>query len=332
MQVYDQNKSKIEDYNKRTTILNNPNNDDRVFKCFFIDVTPTWLKVVFFLTGLIGLNVIATIVSLLLTTLNLSSAQLSLWGNFIPYLLIFITFISLMFTIKRKGKLLGVTFLKEFKSWKTYAFGFGCFALTYLINIIFSLSYANIPGYGANLNQSSLESMIKGNSPAYLVLFFLEIVIFAPFIEELTYRVGLCGLCSGKKHNYILGIIISSIVFGLIHFNALNIQSYKLLVNALDIENCPINDACYNDMLNYLNSINQTLGFTNDLSNISLTAARDLVINNINIAIRNEWLNLPVYILSGALLATSFCYSGKLSSSFLSHSVNNLISFILMVV
>ena len=329
MQVYDQNKSKTQDFNKRTVILDNPNNDNRKFKCYLIDNTPTWLKIVFFLLGLIGLRIVATITSLILSSLNLSSASLSMWGNFIPYLLLFIIFIVLLFKLKSKGKNLGMTFLNEFKSWKTYAFGFGCFALTYLVNIIFSLSYSQIPGYGANLNQSALEDMINGNSSAYLALFFFEIVIFAPFTEELTYRVGLCGLCSGKKHNYILGIIISSIVFGLIHFNGFELQSYKVIFNSIDIENCSTTTDNCKDILNMLNDFNTSLGFE---AVTDIVEAKQIALNNLNILIRNEWLNLPIYIISGAILATSFCYSGKLSSSFLAHSVNNLVSFIVMVV
>ena len=48
--------------------------------------------------------------------------------------------------------------------------------------------------------------------------------------------------------------------------------------------------------------------------------------------ILNEWLNLPIYIISGLILGLVYTRSGKISSSLFAHMANNLYSFIMIFV
>lgn len=64
-------------------------------------------------------------------------------------------------------------------------------------------------------NQGIIELMFKSN---YKYLILVYVVIFAPFIEELVFRKALYDFVL-KKKNYVWAIIISGLVFGLIHMS-----------------------------------------------------------------------------------------------------------------
>ena len=84
----------------------------------------------------------------------------------------------------------------------------------------FNLLYSLVPFYGDNENQLLIESSIK-NDP---VLMFFSVSIFAPFVEEFTYRIGLVDSI-GHKRRW-LGVLLSSVIFGAIHFDWSSLFSY----------------------------------------------------------------------------------------------------------
>ncbi len=301
----------------KTHDQNNHDDDNKnngVFKSNqLVETTSFAFKLILFLVGFLGLQAVAFIVSIMLQKVN----DYSYWVNLVTYIIIFAIFAVLIFTNKNKA---GLTFLKEFKDYKVYLYGLASFAIMFLINFIFNLAYSKIPGYGENLNQNGVESFVSNNVLKNFLLFF-EIVIFAPFIEEFTYRLGLCGICSGKKRNYIIGIIVSSLVFGLIHFNAFTLYVSKVSIDAaIKIENAEA-----------ISSLCSSLGITisgNPLDSQNI----DLITSKLNTLIMNEWLNLPIYIISGVILNLSYLLSGKLASSFTTHFTNNLFSYITMFI
>lgn len=273
----------------------------------FLEDTSTSFKLIFMLVGFFGLKIFATIISLVLSKSN----DASYWTNFLAYLFIAIIFCAVLFTHKNHQ---GIKFLKEFKDYKIYIFAAIGFGLMYLVNIIFSLAYSKIPDYGENINQNSVQSFFSNTQVWKNFLTFFEIVIFAPFVEELTYRVGICGLISGRTNSTqrrVLGLIITSIIFGFIHFNGFTIQMYKSMASLLDDEE-------------QLKTIAEGLSLT--------YSGKEALINSLDILLRNEWLNLPVYIISGIILNASFLLSGKLASSFMLHMTNNFVSYIQMLV
>lgn len=296
---------------------NKHNNEKSIFKTNeLIEKSSILMRLVLFLVGFFGLQAIALILSMFLSSLKNASFLV----NFISYLIIFIAFTLILFLNKRK---LGMTFLKEFKDYKVYIFGVAGFAIMFLMNLLFSLGYKNIPNYGQNLNQSGIEDMVSNNIFSNILL-FLEIVIFAPYIEEFTYRLGLAGAISGNKRNYILGIIISSIVFGLIHFNGLSISLLQMQVKSVVAVGGSAGETAIKVIMETLN-IKETLG-----SSLLSSENIDNIYKVLNIYMMNEWLNLPIYILSGLILNLAYFFSGKLASSFMTHFTNNLLSYISM--
>ena len=85
------------------------------------------------------------------------------------------------------------------------------FAVTIVINLFTTFISGFLPG-----TQSTSENQLFINFYFYgsgLVLMLASLVIFAPIIEELVFRKGVFGIFKNDK----LGLVISSLVFGLIH-------------------------------------------------------------------------------------------------------------------
>ena len=169
--------------------------------------------------GWVGLSIVATIVSTIAllfiddpTNLTpVQEANLVGWINFAAYAIIFISLFCVL------GKKIIIKFLKQFKNLEKLGRGlmYGGILLGSSIayNMIVLLIY---PAFGANQNQNEVVNMIT-QMP---VISFFSVVLFAPITEEITYRLCLTGTIA--KKNKILGIVISSTLFGLIHSAFLN--------------------------------------------------------------------------------------------------------------
>ena len=87
-------------------------------------------------------------------------------------------------------------------------YGFILLGSSVIYNLIVLLIY---PDFGSNANQNTVVEMIK----MYPVLSFFSVALFAPIAEEITYRLGLAGTIAKKSK--VLAIVVSSLLFGLIH-------------------------------------------------------------------------------------------------------------------
>ncbi len=215
------------------------------------------------------------------------------------YGLLLLGFIIFFIVDRKSGKEL----LKSFKGYKQYLFGLIIYVIGFVleiaINIIIAKAYGNSR---VNSNETGLREMISYSPWAI----FFPIVIFGPLCEELTYRVGLYGLIA-KKNKWV-AIIVSAIVFGLLHFSFSSIYAainyYNLLAN-------------HSSIIQYLDSAGNTLYYT-----------KDQVIQNLI----NEFINLPAYILSGLLFGFAYAHTGKITASMTAHILNNLISTLLSMI
>lgn len=275
------------------------NHDDKSRSLFSYselnETTPTWKKIVLFIVGYLGFQVIATLVSVIicLTPLyNQDTKSLTLLGstliNFISYVLGLGVLLLICFLGKDKT---GHKIFKPFKEKNTYSWGLLGFFMLLAIGIIFNIIYSFIPTYKQNSNQSSLDTM----ATVYPALVFIMAALIAPFVEEITYRAGLCDLL-GKKNRW-LGIILSSILFGLIHFDFSTIIALIMPQNS------------------------------------ALTAAQlaEIRANNLQ-ALYIELENLPTYILSGVVLGFVYCKTGSLSTSIFTHFLNNAYSLLSIII
>jgi membrane protease YdiL (CAAX protease family) len=292
MEIYNGENNTTEKYNEPTT--------KRSFfpRSQLNDWLPLWEKILFFLFGYLGLKIISRIMSYIFMSTSLvvfkdGVAYLTTLGsvllNFLTYLLLCVGFIGILVFDKRKTY---KKILEEFKNptsylWALIGFGLVLGSQTLLSNI-FAKCFTF---YGSNNNESSLETMTK----YYPVLLIIMTAFFAPFCEELTYRVGLVDVFGHIYKFRWVGLLASAVVFGLIHTDLISTYSkYFTLVQNSESTAEAIQTAKY--------------------------------------TIYNEWLNLPIYAISGFCLAFTYAKSGKITSSMLAHMGVNLLSMLTTII
>lgn len=187
---------------------------------------PWWKNLIFFLTGLIGLSILATIISIIVelsfvaghpgaTTDDLIQYLSSVDANFAvsgtAYLLLTV---ALSLVLWKSWKHIG----KSFASWVPFVaaiIGYVCiYGFNLFYNLIMELCYqaAGRPLPGVNANESALRAMAL----AYPALALIVFGLLGPLCEEITYRIGLFGFLS--RFGRVLAYILTAVVFGFIHF------------------------------------------------------------------------------------------------------------------
>ena len=149
------------------------------------------------------LSVISLILSLAFksTAINNDAAL-----TFITYSILFVGLMAvILFDVPK--------FLSQFKNWKAYVMGAGIG----IGIIVFDIIYFNFVNLFYQSSVGGNETGIRSIIALYPVASILIFGFIGPACEELTYRVGLFGLC--KKLNIVFAYIITGLVFGLIHFD-----------------------------------------------------------------------------------------------------------------
>lgn len=135
------------------------------------------------------------------------AADQPFWQSALIILALLIVAALTVFVAKRVGLLNHLKDLKTWKAWKTILVGFVVLTIVkYIGGVVLPLEN----GIGANTeNQAALEQL--GMSPLLLIVLT---AIAAPIVEETVMR----GLILGRVfNNSYLGVILSSLLFGLLH-------------------------------------------------------------------------------------------------------------------
>ena len=186
------------------------------------DDGPKWPKIrseyiyrlIVFLIGFVGIFFVGLLVEIVVYLFNPdildSNAPNYIQGlatvNSVQYLILLGAFIFFLWPRL-------FTLIERFKHWKHVIIGVACGALVIGVTILYNFVINQFIELEVNGNEVAAEQMIK-QYPG-ISLFILGFV--GPICEELTYRFGLFGLL--KKKNRILAYIVSSLVFGIIHFD-----------------------------------------------------------------------------------------------------------------
>lgn len=145
------------------------------------------------------------------------TANQPFWQSVLIALALLVVAVFTVYVAKRVGLLNHLEKLKTWQAWKTVLIGFVVLTVVkYIGGIILFLEN----GLGANTeNQAALEQL--GMSPLLLIVLT---VIAAPIVEETVMR----GLILGRTfNNSYFGVIISSLLFGLLHMPT-NIGSWVI--------------------------------------------------------------------------------------------------------
>jgi len=194
----------------------------------FAHMTPMgWGKeLTLFLTGLVGLQLLMLAMQLIamattkgayesagLSGASLKAALQSFTGSVTFYEVVdfsaYVILFCIMLVILDKD-LYRLT--EKFKTGRSYyglICGVGIMFFSMFYGIIVQMSGLK----GNNNNQSIINDVVADSPLLSLVIFGL----IGPFVEELTYRVGLFGIL--KRVNVYFAYIMTAIIFGLIHFD-----------------------------------------------------------------------------------------------------------------
>ncbi|MCF0116511.1 MAG: CPBP family intramembrane metalloprotease [Bacilli bacterium] len=104
--------------------------------------------------------------------------------------------------------------LSKYKNINTYIYGLSYGALILVLTVLYGLFSTAVSG---SSESNANETMIQTLNSSYPLFIGIMTCIFAPIVEELTYRYGLFGLIAKKSR--LAGYIISAIVFALLHFD-----------------------------------------------------------------------------------------------------------------
>ena len=295
------------DFNQTPIVNNNqplnpnPKNYDRklVFAdSEFRDSAPTVLKLLLFLVGFLGFQLIGIVATFLFSSLSTDVVFVNALVNLITYSLTAIILFILLSAIG-KGRYIKMVFkgLKQgsIYIWAFLLLGFALFLETVLSIVsqsVISALYGDIPS--TSLNESSINEILSSSS---MYLMIAPIVLLAPLVEEFAYRLGLMDLI-GKKNKKV-GLIISSLVFGLLHFNG---YIYLILI------------------------IGDKLPEVINIGEVKETLLIDLSMDELVQGLVVECLNLPIYVFMGMALGMAYLYSGNICSSIIAHMANNGLS------
>jgi len=179
-----------------------------------------WKQLVLLGIGYLGLDIIYILISSLLKILatyvvGMNTPELNIFMdslrvqtmlNIVCYIGMFIAQFALM------AKDLHPLF-RSFKHWKPIVAGvIGAVAL-YAFNVAYGTIVANVfPNLGNNANEAGLDQMIL----AYPVSSLIAFGLIGPFVEEVTYRLGLFTLL--RRKNRTLAFVVTVFVFAFIHF------------------------------------------------------------------------------------------------------------------
>ena len=118
---------------------------------------------------------------------------------------------------------------KSFKKGSSWLYGVGYGITLIVASIVYGAIIQMISPISDNANQTAVTAMING----YPLLSILVVGILGPVCEELTYRVGLLSFLS--RINKKAAIIITCIVFGLIHFDFTSIGTETFINELLNL-------------------------------------------------------------------------------------------------
>lgn len=171
---------------------------------------PNWMNISLFLIGFLGIQAVATILSIFLISFNYYFSTTTLGIGYLNFACYFIV-LGIYLVVARKYF---IEFISPFKKGRTYLMGLSYGLLLIVVSLIISnITSLIFPTTSSNNNQSSIESITTSLPILSLIVFGL----IGPFVEEISYRVGLFGFL--RKKGILFAYLISAIIFGLIHFD-----------------------------------------------------------------------------------------------------------------
>lgn len=125
-----------------------------------------------------------------------------------------IAIISVFRPTKKAVKLLYYDFKSKIKFYEIFkVIGLAICLIIGSKGLIIGISYYFSPSFAATIIK---DSSIEINKTSYYIIFTIVSLIISPIMDELTFRSVLFKRISKRTHNIYIGIIISSMIYGII--------------------------------------------------------------------------------------------------------------------
>lgn len=174
-------------------------------------------RALFIAIGVIGINIIATIVAFILLGAGFDKETIGGPANLITYSVLFVAIAGIVNIDVKKLK-------NTFKNYKNYIYGVAVFLILIGFSAIYTTFVSNFYQFSISDNERRLREFIPLYPAASIIIFGL----IGPLCEEFTYRVGLFGIL--KKYKW-AAYLVSSILFALAHFTFSSATIIDELVN-----------------------------------------------------------------------------------------------------
>lgn len=134
------------------------------------------------------------------------------WTQILTYVILVATTVYFLFRDLKADTLRIKNDIKKILIWALVGLG-----IMYGTNIILNILYTALKLEGDAANQESITTMLT-SSPVFLkIIYSLIIVLGAPLVEELIFRKALFGFLKAKKFKPVMCIVLSALLFGLLH-------------------------------------------------------------------------------------------------------------------
>lgn len=172
--------------------------------------------------------------------------------NLLPFILVFL----ILQWEKKRGNKEDNKLIKPLghKKFEIVLFSFALKFITMLITAIFAIFLTNI---GIEPKQQEIIDMLQNSNWVNLIFLLFVINLFAPYVEEYIFRHIFYKNLS-KKYGKTIGVVISSALFMLLHFNIVSsIATFSLgVVNCIFYEKYGYRAAVLNHFItNFTSSI-----------------------------------------------------------------------------
>lgn len=170
------------------------------------------------------------LVAILLTLIGFQTLIINLFGKsqIEPILMFSSYLIGVAVSLAIFGKDNIIDVLKNFKVSKKVRDGISLAIIMVCCTLVYNLIISKLHPMTDNENEAAVENMIINNP----YLSFFTVVIFAPILEEITYRFALFGV--SKKLNRIAAYIITMLVFAFLHFD-FSATGEKMVIELLNL-------------------------------------------------------------------------------------------------
>ncbi|WDC84482.1 CPBP family intramembrane metalloprotease [Caloramator sp. mosi_1] len=133
---------------------------------------------------------------------------------------------------KKKGNIDDNKLLKPlgYKKFEIVLFSFALKFITMLLTAIFAIFLSEI---GIEPKPQEIVDMLQRSDLFKLIFMLMSINLFAPYVEEYVFRHIFYRNLS-KKYGRIIGILVSSVIFMILHFNVVS----SIAIFLLGVVNC----------------------------------------------------------------------------------------------